>query len=89
VEWSDRLRAKEAQRMEQLERAYEGREAERKARFQQVQEELARLEAQLRRSLGEVRGGWVPSRLVSSRLVVSRFAQSCARRCLCLRRCRR
>lgn len=41
--------------MEQLERAYETREAERKARFQQVQEELARLEAQLRRSLSEVR----------------------------------
>jgi predicted HAD superfamily phosphohydrolase len=56
IEFVDRLRAKEAARMEELERLYVHKERERKALFTQAQEDVARLEAKLRKSLAEVRG---------------------------------
>ena len=54
LEWVDRLRAKEAARMEELERIFAEKEKERKSLFMKAQEDFARLETKLRRSLSEV-----------------------------------
>lgn len=55
MEWAERLRAKEAQRMDELERSFVERERERKAAFTSAQQDLATLEAKLRRTVAEVR----------------------------------
>ena len=53
----DKLRAKEAARMEELDRIFAEKEKERKSLFIKAQEDFARLESKLRRSLSEVRTG--------------------------------
>jgi hypothetical protein len=55
LEWANRLRAKEAAKMEELERAFLEREKERNGLFAKTQEEYAKLETKLRKALTEVR----------------------------------
>jgi len=56
VEWSERLRAREAERLALLDQLHEKRESEQKAILKRGQAALARLERELRRRLGDVEG---------------------------------
>ena len=55
--WSERLRQKEATRVAELEEAFAARERDRAATVGRSQAEYVRLEAKLRKALGDVEVG--------------------------------